>query len=205
MLKFNDTSIFTQRFLKCCGLYTGKIDGDIGPMSLGAMAAFEQIHTNLIAKYGKFDDQTEESITFLLPEVQKAARKFMVQVKQINFAYKVRLISGLRTYKEQSAIYAQGRTTPGRIVTKSKAGFSYHNFGIAWDVGIYSSSGQYLDEDDYYIEFGNLIAPRLTIIDWGGKWKSFIDNPHYQYRTGLSISEIRNRFENGIIIVPWVG
>lgn len=205
MLKFHDTPIFTQRFLKSCGLYTGLVDGDIGPKSLAAMAAFEQIHTNLITKYGKFDNQTEESIVFLLPEVQKAARKFMIQVKQINFSYNVRLISGLRTYKEQSDLYAQGRTAPGSIVTKARAGFSYHNFGIAWDVGIYNSSGQYLDDEEYYMEFGNLIVPRLTVIDWGGLWKSFIDHPHYQYRTGLGISEIRRRFESGLLILPWAG
>lgn len=28
---------------------------------------------------------------------------------------------------EQAALYAQGRTTPGRIVTNAKAGKSYHN------------------------------------------------------------------------------
>lgn len=33
-----------------------------------------------------------------------------------------------RTHAEQEALYAQGRTTPGRIVTNARAGQSSHNF-----------------------------------------------------------------------------
>lgn len=50
----------------------------------------------------------------------------------------IRVTQGLRTYAEQDAIYQQGRTTPGPIVTKAQAGSSYHNYGLAIDfcVGI---------------------------------------------------------------------
>ena len=40
----------------------------------------------------------------------------------------------LRTFKEQDDIYAQGRTKKGEIVTYSKAGQSYHNYGLAVDI-----------------------------------------------------------------------
>lgn len=40
----------------------------------------------------------------------------------------------LRTDAEQTALYAQGRTAPGHIVTKAKAGESAHNYGLAIDV-----------------------------------------------------------------------
>jgi len=40
----------------------------------------------------------------------------------------------LRTFKEQEAIYAQGRTKPGVIVTKAKPGLSVHNYGMAIDI-----------------------------------------------------------------------
>jgi peptidoglycan L-alanyl-D-glutamate endopeptidase CwlK len=39
-----------------------------------------------------------------------------------------------RTLEEQTALYAQGRTLPGRIVTNAQAGQSAHNFGLALDV-----------------------------------------------------------------------
>jgi peptidoglycan L-alanyl-D-glutamate endopeptidase CwlK len=41
---------------------------------------------------------------------------------------------GLRTFAQQAAIYAQGRTTPGPIVTYSPPGASYHNYGLAIDM-----------------------------------------------------------------------
>ena len=41
------------------------------------------------------------------------------------------------TYRDnasQNALYAQGRTTPGKIVTNAKAGQSWHNYRCAVDV-----------------------------------------------------------------------
>jgi peptidoglycan L-alanyl-D-glutamate endopeptidase CwlK len=40
----------------------------------------------------------------------------------------------LRTNEEQAILYAQGRTTPGKIVTNAKPGTSAHNYGLAIDV-----------------------------------------------------------------------
>lgn len=45
-----------------------------------------------------------------------------------------RMVQGGRTFAEQTAIYNQGRTTPGNIVTYSPAGASYHNYWLAGDV-----------------------------------------------------------------------
>jgi peptidoglycan L-alanyl-D-glutamate endopeptidase CwlK len=39
----------------------------------------------------------------------------------------------LRTQAEQTALYAQGRTVPGHIVTNAQAGKSAHNWGLALD------------------------------------------------------------------------
>lgn len=39
-----------------------------------------------------------------------------------------------RTIKEQDLIYAQGRTLPGKIITKAKGGQSPHNFGLGCDL-----------------------------------------------------------------------
>lgn len=43
-------------------------------------------------------------------------------------------VSAYRDRKEQAALYAQGRTKPGKRVTNAPAGFSAHNWGIAVDV-----------------------------------------------------------------------
>lgn len=41
--------------------------------------------------------------------------------------------SGYRDFPAQTRLYAQGRTTPGGIVTNAKAGESAHNYGCATD------------------------------------------------------------------------
>jgi peptidoglycan LD-endopeptidase CwlK len=43
------------------------------------------------------------------------------------------ITSTYRDYERQNAIYAQGRTTPGKIVTHAQAGQSFHNFRAAYD------------------------------------------------------------------------
>ncbi len=54
----------------------------------------------------------------------------------------IRVVQGLRTYDEQAALYAQGRTAPGPKVTNAPPGSSYHNYGLAIDfcVGIPGSN-----------------------------------------------------------------
>src|SRR5579864_7089095 len=53
----------------------------------------------------------------------------------------VEVCQGLRTWPQQAALYAQGRTTPGPIVTKAKPEQSWHTFGCAFDVDIVTASG----------------------------------------------------------------
>ena len=45
----------------------------------------------------------------------------------------LRVVRGLATWSAQDALYQQGRTTPGPIVTHAQAGYSAHNFGYAVD------------------------------------------------------------------------
>ena len=44
------------------------------------------------------------------------------------------LLKGYRSFERQAELYAQGRTRPGKIVTRAKPGFSWHNFGLACDM-----------------------------------------------------------------------
>jgi peptidoglycan L-alanyl-D-glutamate endopeptidase CwlK len=109
----------------------------------------------------------------------------------------VRLLSGTRTYAEQNALFAKRP-----VVTKAKGGQSNHNFGIAWDIGIFER-GNYLTgknkkETDEYRKVAAIVKREFEKeIEWGGDWKSFTDLPHYQLRTGKSTSEIRVALESG--------
>jgi hypothetical protein len=45
-----------------------------------------------------------------------------------------RVTQGYRSWAEQDALYQQGRTTLGEIVTDAPAGSSWHEYGLACDV-----------------------------------------------------------------------
>jgi peptidoglycan L-alanyl-D-glutamate endopeptidase CwlK len=107
-----------------------------------------------------------------------------------------KVISGHRTYAEQDKLYAQGRTTKGPIVTKARGGYSNHNFGLAFDIGIFSKDGkEYYDEHKDYERVG-VIAESLGFA-WGGRWK-FKDEPHVEYNPkGYTIAQMRERTAKG--------
>lgn len=134
-------------------------------------------------------DQSERFIASLLPSVQPYAREFLKQANALcPPGFSVRIISGNRTYAEQNALYAQGRTKPGPIVTNARGGQSNHNFRIAWDVGIFQGN-RYLGSHPLYAQLGP-VGEALGL-EWGGRWKKLRDTPHYQAATGLTTAELR--------------
>jgi peptidoglycan L-alanyl-D-glutamate endopeptidase CwlK len=171
-------------------------DGIWGPRSQAALdSAGRQIAAPVVAG-GAFDARSEANIRTLVPAAQKAARAFLTAAISALAKYgeSVRIISGTRTYAEQDAIYAHGRTAPGRIVTNARGGFSNHNFGIAWDVGIFRN-GEYLSESPHYQILAQLGEGQG--LDCGAFWPAMTDEPHYQLRTGLALAELRGRVATG--------
>lgn len=61
----------------------------------------------------------------LHPKLQPIAREFLSRCQAAGFA--VLITCTYRPLDEQAALYAQGRTKPGPIVTKAKPGQSRHN------------------------------------------------------------------------------
>jgi peptidoglycan L-alanyl-D-glutamate endopeptidase CwlK len=141
------------------------------------------------------DERSARNIATLRSEVQPLAEKLIetAQAQGIN----AKVICGTRTYDEQDELYAQGRTKPGKVVTKAKGGQSWHNFGMAFDVGIFSEDGKkYYGESEAYQVCGK-IGESLGL-EWGGSWKGFVDEPHYQFNPkGLTLAQVRERTEKG--------
>jgi len=84
---------------------------------------------------------------------------------------------GLRTFAEQNALYSQGRTRKGPIVTNARGGESNHNYGLAVDVG-FMVNGQISWEDRLYLRIGKWA--KQANLNWGGDWKKFKDLPHLE-------------------------
>ena len=158
-----------------------EVDGKAGPET------WEAIYKRIVSRRATpkptaaltqtVDERSEKTIATLLPQVQPYARALVLKAAKAGITIKV--ISGLRTYEEQNDLYEQGRSKPGRIVTNARGGYSNHNFGIAFDVGVFEGT-KYLDESPKYKAVGAL-GIELGL-EWGGNWKSIQDEPHFQLR-----------------------
>jgi peptidoglycan L-alanyl-D-glutamate endopeptidase CwlK len=146
------------------------------------------------------DARSEKTIATLLPEAQPIARA-LVQKAATN-GITIKVLSGLRTYEEQDALYAKGRTAPGPRVTNARAGYSNHNFGIAFDIGVFEGT-KYFDDSPKYKAVG-VLGMDLGL-EWGGNWKTIVDQPHYQLRPEWAkdlserdmLAELRTRVDSG--------
>lgn len=193
--------LFYQRFLKSNGFYNDELDGIWGSNADKADADFMAQSDSIAKQYGTFDNRSESCIISLIPKAQAEARKFLQIAKDTQID--VRILSGTRTYEEQNILYSQGRngnTKP--IVTNARGGQSNHNFGIAWDIGIFDEEGSYISTDEEYIMLSTKVLLNMDTIEWGGNWHSFKDNPHYQLKlVSEDVGIIRQLFENGDVYV----
>ena len=161
------------------------VDGNPGPETWRA------IHEKIVGKpapksaafAGKADERSEKTIATLHPQVAPYARMLVERAAAANI--EIKILSGTRTYAEQDALFAIGRTKEmnRRPVTNAKGGESNHNFGIAFDVGVFRGK-DYLGDSPLYATVG---AIGMDIgLEWGGQWESFVDMPHYQLRPDWS-------------------
>lgn len=132
------------------------------------------------------DDRSERNLATLHPDIQPRAAAFIGAAKNLaaQRGLDVKCICGLRTWAEQEALYAKGRTTPGAKITNARGGYSFHNFSLALDIGVFSKDGKtYHGSHPLYRELGPL--GESLGFEWGGRWK-FVDEPHYQFRPAWS-------------------
>ncbi|HTD57074.1 MAG TPA: M15 family metallopeptidase [Silvibacterium sp.] len=79
-------------------------------------------------------------------------------------------------------------------MTKAHGGQSNHNFGVAWDLGVFRDS-DYIPESTLYQKAGAI--RKLQGLEWGGDWESFQDEPHFQVIAEARLAETRLSFEAG--------
>lgn len=90
------------------------------------------------------------------------------------------LTATYRSSQEQDQLYAQGRTKPGKRVTNLKGGQSKHNTGKAFDIA-FKKEDETLDWSPALFKlFAMYVLEQNPEIVWGGSWKKFVDNPHFE-------------------------
>jgi peptidoglycan L-alanyl-D-glutamate endopeptidase CwlK len=130
-------------------------------------------------------EEEEAVIALLRPVLARRAYELKQLCKEAGFV--IQIVRGLRTIEEQDEFYTQGRTRPGEIITMVQGGYSFHNFGVAFDIRPVEQ-----DEEQkklLYTKAGPL-GEKLGL-EWGGSWKDFIDMPHFQYTAGYSVEDFR--------------
>lgn len=221
-----------QKFLKVRG-YSVLDDGDFGKKTQAAVKIYQKanklkddgvigkitldkmISDGLIFKVEKEDDNKEplpekDAETQIIEGLNLKAQPYFFELSRLgkqvaieNGAGNYKIISGHRTYAEQTKLYNKGRTTSGDIVTKARAGYSNHNFGIAVDGGFFGKNGSYLDEsspnlaEKLHKKLADLVKIKIPQLEWGGDWKSFQDTPHWEVKTGLTMEQKRARIASG--------
>ena len=133
------------------------------------------------------------------PKLRNELTKIYIEANNKLAKSRLRFSYVLRTFKEQEALFNKRPK-----VTNAKAGQSYHNYGLAVDIVLL------LDKDnngtfetaswDVFKDWDkDGIADWLEVVkvfekygwEWGGKFKSFKDMPHFQKTFGKSWQQLK--------------
>ena len=119
-------------------------------------------------------------------KVKPLAEKFLAECARAGL--NVVIYSTYRDHESQNDLYAQGRTKPGKVVTKAKGGDSWHNWRMAFDAAPIVNGSIAWNNAALFDKMG-AIGERCGL-EWGGSWL-MRDMPHFQYRGGLSLADMK--------------
>lgn len=155
------------------------------------------------------DKITLQRIEDIHPALLKELRRIYDDVSNsLSGTLGCRFVQVYRTFEEQDALYAQGRTKPGPKVTDAKGGQSYHNYGLAVDFCLINDKNK-----DGKITSDEIIWDRNTdidkdhVVDWmevvkiftqsGWKWgASFGDYPHFEKTFGYHWKTLQRMYND---------
>ena len=129
----------------------------------------------------------------LHPVVREKAQAFIEQARLQGIDLLV--TSTYRDNESQAALYAQGRTKPGAIVTNAKPGQSWHKWRCAFDVvplrngkPVWGTSGP---DGDLWRKIGEL--GESVGLEWAGRWTGKLrEMAHFQYTGGLTLAQLQS-------------
>ena len=123
-----------------------------------------------------------KDLNLLHPYVKYLAERHIAECTKAGL--KPTVTSTLRTMQEQTNIYAIGRTKPGNILSYTKAGYSMHNYNLAYDLS-FPTAAQYAKA---------AVIGKSLGLTWGGDFKingkPFVDRPHFQWTGGLTTADL---------------
>ena len=128
------------------------------------------------------------SLSDLNPKVAAMCSEFINRCKAQHID--ILITSTYRDAESQNALYAQGRTAPGKKVTNAKAGQSYHNWKVAFDFCPLVNGKPNWNDVALYTKCGE-IAESVGL-EWAGRWKGkMIEMAHCQFTGGLTLHDFQ--------------
>lgn len=134
---------------------------------------------------------SSRAITDLHPQFQPKVHEFMDAAKAAGLD--VLIYCTYRDRAEQDALYAQGRTKPGRKVTNAKGGQSAHNHGLAFD-GVPLIHGKPMWDETHpsWVTYGHVAS--AVGLEWAGDWVGDMrEKPHVQMPLWKQIAGLHDR------------
>lgn len=129
------------------------------------------------------------AITDLLPQVEAAATKAIFNCQRAGLD--VLITCTFRDGPTQNALYAQGRTAPGNVVTNARAGQSMHQYRCALDlVPIVNGKPVWNGGDPVWHKIAAIF--KAAGFEWGYDWQTFKEMPHFQITNGFPLSHFQN-------------
>lgn len=144
-----------------------------------------------------------------LAEVCPLLAKRIFSLDKMLPSLSIQVTQGLRTWADQDALYAEGRTAPGKIVTHALGGFSWHNFGLAIDLVPEDINPGQPDWDLSHPAWARMVSVSESLgfvsgAEWHGEDK---DTPHVQLTGRFGVTpddEVRAIFkQSGSLTAVW--
>lgn len=117
-----------------------------------------------------------ERLATVLPDLRVMCER-LIKIAALE-GYQLIVTCGYRSNAAQTKLYAQGRTTAGKVVTNAKAGQSKHNHKKAVDFAFVDDEGNISWDVKLYLKLG--AWTKQVGLKWGGDWKRFKDYPHVE-------------------------
>lgn len=128
---------------------------------------------------------SETRLGEVAPQLAEKIRQLdtMLQAEGIQ----IQVTQSLRPWSEQEALYAQGRTAPGSVVTNAQPGYSWHNFGLAVDVAPFDANQPDWNVNHPVWQRLVTVGGSLGLVS-GSEWRTFPDWPHLQLTGTFGVS-----------------
>lgn len=101
----------------------------------------------------------------------------------------VLITSTYRDHASQDALYAQGRSKPGKKVTNARGGQSYHNWRVAFDFVPIVHGKAVWNDTALFTRCGEIAE--FVGLEWAGRWTRFKERAHCQYTGGLTLADFQ--------------